>query len=186
MTKLFSAAAAAALNAPSTPNHGLYSYSTEVVFLMKHNAAKAPVIRGSSLSVASGLTDASPVAAYLKTLEGNFDSASVVSGPPGITGLTKFPSKMSPTPSTPLPSPTCPPTRPLTLVAPQTKLPIPPERTQEEPLQSALSLKESSPRHSPKRKPNDKRNHQNSTCVSPNASLTLPPFLRKSPPCPRQ
>jgi hypothetical protein len=38
------AAAAAALDATSGPTHGLYSHSTEVGFLMKSNANKAPAI----------------------------------------------------------------------------------------------------------------------------------------------
>jgi hypothetical protein len=42
MTMHFSAAAA--LDATSAPTHGLYAYSTEVKFLMKSNANKAPAI----------------------------------------------------------------------------------------------------------------------------------------------
>jgi hypothetical protein len=44
MTMSFSAAAAAALDAPDAPNHGIYSYSTTVEFLMRSNASQAPVI----------------------------------------------------------------------------------------------------------------------------------------------
>jgi hypothetical protein len=40
----FSAVAAAALDAPSLPNHGIYSYSTTLEFLMKSNADQAPTI----------------------------------------------------------------------------------------------------------------------------------------------
>jgi hypothetical protein len=37
-------AAAAALDAPAAPTHGIYSYSTTVEFLMRSNASQAPVI----------------------------------------------------------------------------------------------------------------------------------------------
>jgi uncharacterized coiled-coil protein SlyX len=44
MTMHISAAAAVALDAPSLPNQGIYSYSATVEFLMKSNAKQAPAI----------------------------------------------------------------------------------------------------------------------------------------------
>jgi hypothetical protein len=44
MTMPFSAAAAAVLDATAAPDHGVYSYSTEVEFLMKTTASHAPTI----------------------------------------------------------------------------------------------------------------------------------------------
>jgi hypothetical protein len=44
MTMPFSAASTAALDAHAAPDHGVYSYSTEVEFMMKTTASNAPAI----------------------------------------------------------------------------------------------------------------------------------------------